>query len=249
MRHGPTKKAFTGYKTKLGIIDSGSGGLTIAKAISLQHPGHDIHYFGDHKYLPYGNKTETFLRARIKYIAKYLESKDCTHIILACHTASATLHKQKFDFTWSGVVTPTIEKLASIKKSSKIAIIGTAGTINSGIYRKYGQQLITPLLAQRIEQKATIDIKQNIHEIADFFGKIDYLVLACTHYPLAIEHFNNIMPNTKIINTPILTASSLQLPISNLNSEIVIESSLANNSFLESASVMLPNSVYLESVL
>lgn len=250
MINGHIKTKCTGIKTnKLGIIDSGAGGLTIAQAINAEYPGFDIHYFGDHNYLPYGNKTNKFLIQRINQLAKYLHNHNCDKIILACHTVSAALHQQHLNFNWQGVAQPTINQLKTIDKSANIGIIGTQATISSGIYQEFGSQLITPNLAQFIENNNVTAIKQNITEIAQHFGQLDYIVLACTHYPLARKYFLEIMPQTKIINTPKLTALSLDLERLNRTNKIIIESSKPNDNFIKLAEQILPNCTYLESVL
>ncbi len=245
-----TIKTFTGHKNKIGIIDSGSGGLTVAKEIQRKHPTQDIHYYADHLYLPYGQKPLDFIARRVTEIAQYLLAENCTKIIFACHTASAQLATIDLGFSWSGVVIPTINGIRQLPKDSKIAIIGTTATINSGIYKNIGQQLATPKLADLIEAQNVPELKHEIAQIAETLGPIDHLILACTHYPLAIEHFACAMPNTKILNTPKLAANCLIIkPAQNLIGKVTIESSNPNDNFINIAQKLLGPINYFESVL
>jgi len=246
----------TGFKNKLGIIDSGAGGITVAHAILQKWPGLAMHYFADHKHLPYGLKSEQFLVARVSTISQHLIAHGCNQIVLACHTASAVLRYKNLNCAWLGVVQPTLQALAQLPAKSKVGIIGTPATINSNVYQNIGQleikALATPLLADLIEQQAHELIMAEINQIAKKLGQIDYLVLACTHYPLVTSYFKSVMSGCVILNTPDLTANTLAAKLGNYqgNSEtIIIESSKPNTNFLNIAESVLGKIDYLESVL
>jgi len=151
---------------KIGIFDSGLGGLVIAKAIFKKLPGYDYVYLGDTKNLPYGNKTSIQVYKYTSDAVKYLFDNGCQLVILACNTASAlALRKIQREFLPRyypdrrvlGVVIPTLESIFPplplgegrlvrrslgegggevIKKLTKIGVIGTSATINSHIYKK-----------------------------------------------------------------------------------------------------------------
>lgn len=242
-------KPSTGPINKLGVIDSGAGGLSIIRAINDKYPGYDIHFYADHLYLPYGCKSKNFIIDRINTIIEHLQARNCEQIIVACHTASAQLAASNLEKPWHGVVQPTINQIKTLSKNKKIGIIGTEATISSGVYSNLGKLLATPDLAGLIEQQAAQEIKQEIKIIARVLGDIDYLVLACTHYPLALAEFRAAMPNTEIINTPELTANSLNLEMKAGTGNVFIESSRPNDNFFQFANSMLTNCFYLESVL
>lgn len=195
--------------TKIGIIDSGIGGLSVAKAISDLLPDLDVHYIADHKYLPYGLKTQSFLSERINHLGNYLLKKNCEFIVIACHSASAQLKNIKLDFQWLGVVEPTLSAIIKLDATAKIGVIGTPATINSGIYQTISPNVIaveTPELAELIEnnslEQATIEIL-----FKNKLQNITHLALACTHYPLAQHMFAR--ANLNIIDTPRLCATAL----------------------------------------
>ncbi|MEX0811915.1 MAG: glutamate racemase [Chitinophagales bacterium] len=186
----------------LGIFDSGIGGLTIADAIIKCLPHEDILYFGDTAHLPYGDKSPELVRKYAAQITEFLLEHNCKMLVIACNTASAFA----YDFLQENygqrikiinVVEPLVENLEADRSLSKIAIIGTRGTIASGVYPKKIKAVIpnvevvckeTPLLAPMIEAGFFHDkISQEIIEayLSDQqFKNIDAIVLACTHYPL-----------------------------------------------------------------
>lgn len=73
----------------IGIFDSGVGGLTVAKEIKRLMPNENIVYFGDSKHLPYGDKSKETVIGYSTKITKFLLSKKCKAVVIACNTASA----------------------------------------------------------------------------------------------------------------------------------------------------------------
>lgn len=226
---------------KIGIIDSGSGGLSVARAIKQTIPEINIHYFADHKHLPYGEKSRNFLKNRVETIASHLISQGCNFIVIACHSASAQLESSALSFPWLGVVQPTVNAIKLIPKHARIGVIGTNATINSGIYQNIDKNiaaLATPELAELIEnQTLTQDIVSNI--LNEKLPGISHLVLACTHYPLAQKLF--VQPNLSIIDTPRLCAQNLKQLIgsSSGDGKITIESTATSAKFINFANQML----------
>ena len=74
---------------KIGIFDSGLGGLVITKAFINALPEYDYIYYGDTANLPYGDKTSGQILAYTLEAMKFLISKKCALIIIACNTATA----------------------------------------------------------------------------------------------------------------------------------------------------------------
>ena len=193
----------------IGIFDSGIGGLTVAKAIRKLLTNESLLYFGDTKHLPYGDKSEESVKEFSQNISNFLKDKSCKLIVIACNTASSialeTVIKACHNIEVVNVIDPVVDRLTSLNTASNIGIIGTKGTINSGIYPKKirnknknanVKSLATPLLAAMIEEgfiegkisEAIIHNYLNHKEL----NNINQLILACTHYPLIqnlIENF------------------------------------------------------------
>ena len=123
---------------KIGIFDSGIGGLTVFKEISKALPSFEIIYLGDTARLPYGIKSKrTIDRYSINNV-KLLKSLDCEIIVIACNTASSystNLLKSKFKIPIFDVISAGVK--AALKDNPKIlGVIGTDSTINSMAYNK-----------------------------------------------------------------------------------------------------------------
>ena len=199
-------------ESPIGIFDSGIGGLTIAHSIKEKLPNESIIYFGDTKHLPYGEKSKGSIQKFSEQISRFLISKNCKSIIIACNSASAVAYKQVQELTGNipvfNVIDPVIKEVIKNPLYSKIGVIGTKATIKSNIYNskikneeisKEVYSLATPLLAPMIEEgfineKIAEKIIQNYLE-DPILEKIDSLILACTHYPLIIneikKYYNN----------------------------------------------------------
>jgi glutamate racemase len=201
---------------KIGIFDSGVGGLIIAKAIRKTLPEYDYVYLGDTKRVPYGNRShETvyqFTRESVEYLFK---KENCALVILACNTASArALRRIQKDYKSTnkkvlGVLIPAAEEAAQYKK---IGILATTGTVVSNTFPREIKKLdkkvqifqnpapmLVPL-AEEGENKLVVPFLQKYLE--PFLNKkLDALVLGCTHYPIFKKEIKKLLSkNTKIIS-------------------------------------------------
>ncbi len=193
----------------IGVFDSGIGGLTVANAIQKHLPNEEIIYFGDTAHLPYGDKAPYSIKHYSTEIAKFLLEKNCKLIVIACNTASSIAVKDVQKVTKGkailvNVIDPVVEKVYQQSKTGDhVGIIGTKGTIKSGVYRKKLRalneelnvsSLATPLLAPMIEEGFINDkISQTVLEsyLTDKkLNAIDAIILACTHYPLIKDEIN-----------------------------------------------------------
>jgi glutamate racemase len=197
---------------KIGIFDSGLGGLLVARAIRKAMPQYDYVYLGDTKRVPYGNRSAAtvyeFSREAVEHL---LQKEKCSLVIIACNTASArALSQLQKDFPRKkilGVLVPASEEAA---KFGRIAVLATAGTVASGSFvteiKKRNPEakvfqnpapLLVPL-AEAGETGADIFVKKYL---APFKGKkIEALVLGCTHYPIFKKEFKRLFGNTAIVS-------------------------------------------------
>lgn len=187
---------------KLGIFDSGLGGLLITKAIRRVLPDTDILYFGDTLHLPYGNRSDEAIYMYTKAAMEYMFAQDCKLIVMACNTASAAALR-RLQQTWLpgaypgrniiGVVVPTLE--AAIDKGyKKLGLIGTNYIVGSNVFHEELSKInpdieivqkATPLLVPLIENdggKWTEDVLRDYLEPL-MAQDIECLLLGCTHYP------------------------------------------------------------------
>ena len=144
---------------KIGIFDSGYGGLTILDAIRRELPEYDYLYLGDNARAPYGTHSFDVIYRYTLQAVNYLINKNCALIILACNTASAKALRtiQQRDLpeinrqlaiqssinrsivnrpivNVLGVIRPTVEAVPAITKSGHVGILGTPATVSSESY-------------------------------------------------------------------------------------------------------------------
>ncbi|HEX8911727.1 MAG TPA: glutamate racemase, partial [Humisphaera sp.] len=187
------------------VLDSGLGGLTVAKALRAALPAEDLIYFGDTARLPYGSKTAATVGTFVRQIIAYLRPMGPKHVVIACNTATALALPAAVaafpDLTISGVIDPGARAAVAAaggKRQPVIGVLATEATIRSGAYeravlarRQQARVLLrpAPLLAPIVEEGRTCDdplvrlaVKQYIAPLTD--RGVDVLVLGCTHYPI-----------------------------------------------------------------
>lgn len=195
-------------KNKIGIFDSGVGGLTVLKSLSDKYKCIDYIYIGDNKYCPYGDKTKEELLNYAKRIVNYFIEKGISIIVIACNTScSQTLDELKQiykNITFIGVIGSTIDIFLKSKKNN-VLVIGTSATINSNIYESKIKEknnnikvtnLATPKLVPLIENMEMT--KEALNEYLNPYNDIDSIILACTHYKLIEKEIDK---NIKVINS------------------------------------------------
>lgn len=126
----------TDRNAPIGVFDSGVGGLTVAREIIRQMPDERMVYFGDTARVPYGNKSRDTILRYSRQIIRFLKSKQVKAIVIACNTASAYALeevKKELDIPIIGVIRAGSVSAVKATQNGKIGIIGTEGTIRSGI--------------------------------------------------------------------------------------------------------------------
>ena len=230
---------------KIGIFDSGLGGLLIAKAIRKMMPEYDYVYLGDTKRVPYGNRSNEVVYEFTKEAVDYLFKKEnCAIIIIACNTASARalrriqqeyLSKNFTDRKVLGVLIPTAEECA---KYNRVGILGTAGTVASNTFpneiKKIQEKcqvfqnsapMLVPLIEEGENILAEVFIKKYLTPLLN--KNIEALALGCTHYPIYKKEIKKIAgKNLKILSQDEIIPKKLK---EYLARHIEIEKKLSKN--------------------
>lgn len=184
----------------IGIFDSGVGGLTVLREIRQVLPHEDILYLGDTARVPYGTRSpETILQYTLQ-AASFLMQQKIKLLILACHTACSyalTTLQLQLPIPVVGVIQSNLSQLKKLSPKQGIAILGTTGTIHSGLYQNLLHEIFPslplypvacPLFVPMIEEG--LANHPATHLIAEHYLQhlrtqpIDATLLACTHYPL-----------------------------------------------------------------
>jgi glutamate racemase len=205
-------------KQPIGIIDSGVGGLTVAKEVMRQLPNENIVYLGDTARCPYGPRTAEEVRRFTWQMTEFLLTQDIKMLVIACNTATAVVLEEiqeKLPIPVLGVIYPGARAALKVSKSNKIGIIGTIGTVNSKAYEKALKQInrkvcVKPLacpkfvpLVESGEYGSAVAKKIVAETLKPLRNKdLDTLILGCTHYPLLEPLIKNVLgPGVKVISS------------------------------------------------
>lgn len=211
---------------KLGIFDSGLGGLVIARAIRDAFPDLDLVYFGDTLHLPYGNRSREVIYDYSLDAVQFLFEQECQLVITACNTVSASaLRKlQQVYLPRSpyknrrilGVVVPTLE-CALDAGFKRLGVIATNDTIRSGIYNEelrkmrpdmHIVQKATPLLVPLIENDGGLWLDSVLGHYLEPLRQenLECMILGCTHYPFLKAQIRSMMDVTLLSQDEIIPA-------------------------------------------
>lgn len=201
---------------KIGIFDSGVGGLTVAHAINNILPKENLLYIGDTAHSPWGDKSTSQIISYAVKLTSFLINNNCTIVVIACHTASCValnainaIVEQATNIKLFNVIDPTISHLQQLNLNNfrDIGIIGTKQTIHSKAYQSRLEKLAstnkqlqikslaTPLLVPLIEEGWLGNSATNLI-IEEYLSQLNLrdqsiLILGCTHYPLIKQHIED----------------------------------------------------------
>ena len=229
---------------RIGVFDSGIGGLTVLKNLYQHYPNNEYIYFGDTLNLPYGNKTCEELNKLSELDVEFLLSKEVDIIVIACGTISSNCInylKNRYNIPIYDIISPVINYLNN-SSYNNIGIIATNATINSGVFKNNVNKIVyeikTPLFVPIIENNKLNELDNAIDSyLCEYKDKIDILVLGCTHYPIIKDNISRYL-NNKVI---LLDMSDLLLDKFNNNSssDITIYFSKLNSTILNNTKRIL----------
>lgn len=178
---------------KIGVFDSGIGGLSVVNAINKELPDLEVVYINDPDNLPYGTKTkQQLLDLVIPRIADLID-QGCWAVVIACNTVTTTIIadlRRRFDVPLIGLE-PMIKPAVKLTKTKTIAVCATRATLNSQRYRDLKKEFAVGVTvlepdcsdwAILIEDNALNQkkIESTISPLLD--QGADVIVLGCTHY-------------------------------------------------------------------
>jgi glutamate racemase len=197
------------------VFDSGLGGLTVQREIAKARPDARYVYVADDAFFPYGQHTEDALIGRVvPLMGELIDAHRPDLVVIACNTASTLVlsHlRAAYAVPFVGTV-PAIKPACARSVSKRVSVLGTSGTVKreytQTLIREFGGGCIVTLvgsaelaaLAEGALGGQGIDDADLFREIAPCFvqdaagARTDTIVLACTHYPLLLDHLNRIAP-------------------------------------------------------
>jgi glutamate racemase len=196
---------------RIGVFDSGVGGLTVLRALVDRIPGAQFLYFGDTARLPYGSKSAVTVSRFAIEAAHFLEARGIDRLVVACNTATALALpaiRENTKVPVEGVVGPGAERAAAATLRKRVLVIATEATIGSHAYanalagrgievHEKACPLFVPLIEEGwLEHPVTKSVAHAYLDEAfyDYENGPDVLVLGCTHYPLIKPILRSVVP-------------------------------------------------------
>jgi glutamate racemase len=205
-----------GFPTIL-VFDTGLGGLTVLREIVAARPDAHYVYVADDAYFPYGQHSEEQVIARaVPLIGEQIAAHRPDLVVIACNTVSTLVMshlRSEYQVPFVGTV-PAIKPACTQSKTRRVSVLGTSGTVK----REYTKKLIQDFaqgcevtLVGSAELAPLAEAALRGHEVSDrdifaeiapcFVGaeanpsaRTDTIVLACTHYPLLLDHLVRLAP-------------------------------------------------------
>jgi len=193
---------------RIGVFDSGVGGLTVLRELYRQLPNESILYFADTARLPYGTRSSREIVQFCFEILSWMVQQDVKMVVLACNTSDALALdalRREFNLPILGLILPGAR--AAVQQGRRIGVIATPATAASNAYRRaileveataQVWQVGCPEFVPLVEQNRLYD--PYTAEVAGQYlapllqQRIDTLVYGCTHYPHLSPVLREILP-------------------------------------------------------
>ena len=209
---------------RVGVFDSGIGGLTILKSLLENHPNNEYIYFGDTLNIPYGEKTNDQLKDLSDKIIRFLISKKVDMIVIACGTISSSIYdeiKNKYDVPIYDIINPITNQLKKLK-IKKALLIATDKTIES---KKFEEKLksanmelytqacpkFVPIIEHKSKDLLEIELGEYLYQYKNL--DIEVVIPGCTHYPIISGEIADYL-NVDILDIGLIVAKSLDIKYS-----------------------------------
>ena len=203
----PDPHRHDGAGVRIGVFDSGLGGLSVLKALRAHLPEAELLYVADSGHAPYGEREDGYIVERADRISDFLRAQGVDAIVVACNTATAaavaSLRQRCGEVPVIGVE-PGVKPAVARSPHGRVGVLATPGTLRSQKFRHLverhagGAHLTLqpcPGLAKAIESG---DLHSpEVHAMVQRFAaplrqaRVDTVVLGCTHYPFVAEQFQS----------------------------------------------------------
>ena len=190
----------------IGVFDSGLGGLSVWRHLQAVMPNENFIYVADNAHLPYGDKSEEWIRERMVLMTEWFLAQGCKAIVWACNSATAagaTYVRERYPDVFFVGLEPAVKPATQLSQNHKIVTLATQRTVNSVKY----QNLVARTLADNPQvqirsiacvgwaeaidsgnisgQDWTQLLARYLQPVKDFAA--DVVVLGCTHYPFIAD--------------------------------------------------------------
>ena len=250
-----------GKQDYIAVFDSGVGGISVLRQLRKTLPGERFLYFGDSANAPYGTRTTREVRRLVLNVADKLIPRGVKALVVACNTATAAaiddLRRAHPELIVVGVE-PALKPAADRFPGGRIGVIATPVTLREEkfcrLLSRYDRlcrvyQIPAPQLVPLIEQGLvdTPQMEQTLRALlGPYVGRLDALVLGCTHYPFASHAMERLLgPGVEVLDGGAGTARETRHRLEaaglleNGPGELILENSLGTPEILGRSRRML----------
>lgn len=213
---------------RIGMFDSGVGGLTVLKAFLKIHPNNEYIYCGDTLNIPYGDKDKQELLILSTKMIKFLEAKNVDMIIIACGTICSTIYDELKKVSKVPIysIIERVPMYIKEKNYQNILLMATSGSIKSHTLKNKMKdrniiELSCPKLVPFIENRNQIELDVALNEYVKDLPKVEAIILGCTHYPIIKENIKDKFNyDLELIDMGKILAESLSIVSSHFKMEL-----------------------------
>jgi glutamate racemase len=211
----------------VGVFDSGVGGISVLREIQARLPNESLLYVADSGFVPYGEKSPEFIRARSRAITEFLLAQGAKALVVACNTATAAAVAELRE-TWPDLpivgMEPAVKPAAAATRSGAVGVLATTGTLKSAKFAAlldrfaHDVRVVTqpcPGLVECVESGA-LHSEETRALLQGFVAPLleagcDTLILGCTHYPFLKPLLRQLVPESvSLIDTGEAVARQLR---------------------------------------
>jgi len=211
---------------RIGVLDSGIGGLTVLKELERLLPAENMVYFGDSANCPYGNRTKEEILKLTLSMLDFLQDQGVKIVAIACNTISSLIDRYRdcYDFPIVSIIEAACGHIAK-QKLAQVGIFATMFTTQEKLYETlirrlspgtlvYGRSSRT--LAEFVDQgrfddpATTEEVRAFLNSLLTEHPEVADIALGCTHYPIVLDMFQRMAPNVNFINPALEQAKTVQ---------------------------------------
>lgn len=202
----------------IGLLDSGIGGLSIWHSIAAKLPKESTIYIGDQRFVPYGNKTKTFIRDRVCTLISFLLKRRAKLIVIACNTATVIgidYYRREYPLVPIIGIVPVVKTAASQTKRKHIGIFSTYRTARSAYQKRLIALYAQGCEVENVGNRTLVQYVERGDIHTDAMRKIlsrslmpmirkgvDVIALGCSHYSfMRSEIYSLVGSSVKILDS------------------------------------------------
>jgi glutamate racemase len=203
---------------RVGLFDSGLGGLTVLRHVQASYPHSPCIYLGDTARVPYGTRTVEDIRAIAGEVVRWLHLQGVDVLVMACNTTNALA--LDVAVAEAGVpVVGLIDSVAAVIDSDRVGVLATPATASSGAYRRALHAVRPTARVTEVACPAFVPLIEagdlacaDLRSVAETYvqpllqAEVDTVVMGCTHYPLLRPLLKQLLPAGTRLVDPALAA-------------------------------------------